>query len=144
GSGRTVRPWVSASPVHFRSQRWNSEDCIPPGPQSIGLGAWPSNQADVGRGEHTMKNIININFLKRNRLLSVLGLALDGSRLQGVVIRRSNGSLQVGQRFAVSLSLDPLTNDPDLVGREILNHLEEAGVRERHCVVGLPLKWVLA
>src|SRR5580658_2012017 len=27
--------------------------------------------------------------------------------------------------------------------REIRNHLETAGVRERHCIVGLPLKWVL-
>ena len=49
----------------------------------------------------------------------------------------------VQQSFSVSLSLDPLTNDPELVGREIRNHLDAAGVRERHCVVGLPLKWAL-
>ncbi len=45
--------------------------------------------------------------------------------------------------FSVSLSLDPLTNDPELVGREIRNHLDAVGIRERHCVVGLPLKWAL-
>ncbi len=80
---------------------------------------------------------------KRRRLASVLGLSLDGSRLEGVVLRRSNGSLQVQQTFSVSLSLDPLTADPELVGREIRNQLDSAGIRERNCVVGLPLKWLL-
>lgn len=91
-----------------------------------------------------MNNVIPINFWKRRTPSSLLGLALDGSRLEGVVLRRTNGSLQASHRFAVTLSLDPLTNDPELVGREILNHLEAAGVRERHCVVAVPLKWALA
>ena len=38
---------------------------------------------------------------KRQRLSSLLGLALDGSRLDGVVLRRTNGSLQVQQSFSV-------------------------------------------
>ncbi len=80
---------------------------------------------------------------KRQRLTSLLGLTLDGSRLEGVVLRRTNGSLQVQQSFAVSLTLDPLMADADLVGREIHNHLVAAGVRERSCVVGVPLKWAL-
>src|SRR5246127_3247688 len=80
---------------------------------------------------------------KRQRLSSLLGLALDGSRLDGVVLRRTNGSLQVQQSFSVILSLDPLTAAPELVGREIRNHLEAAGVRESNCVLGLPLRWVL-
>ncbi len=81
---------------------------------------------------------------KRKRLSSVLGLTLDGSRLEGLVVQRGLGGLQVRQTFSVSLSLDPLTNAPELVGREIRNHLEAAGVREHQCVVGLPLKWALA
>src|ERR1041385_872947 len=91
-----------------------------------------------------MSNVIKINFLKRKAPSSLLGLTLDGGRLEGVVLRRSNGSLQVHQRFAAALSLDLLTNEPDLVAREILNQLEAAGVRERRCVVGVPLKWVMA
>src|SRR5580700_11111702 len=90
-----------------------------------------------------MNNILKINFGKRKRLASLLGLTLDGSRLEGVVLRRTNGSLRVQQNFSAVLSLDPLTAAPELVGREIQNHLEAAGVRERYCVVGLPLKWVL-
>jgi hypothetical protein len=90
-----------------------------------------------------MNNILKINFGKRKRLTSLLGLSLDGSRLEGVVLRRTNGSLRVLQNFSATLSLDPLTAAPELVGREIRNHLETAGVRERYCIVGLPLKWVL-
>ncbi len=82
--------------------------------------------------------------LKRRRpASSVLALTLEGSRLDGVVLRRSNGSVQLQQSFSVVLSLDPLTNEAELVGREIRNHLNSAGIRERQCIVGLPLKWAL-
>lgn len=90
-----------------------------------------------------MTKVINLDLLKRQHLAGMLGLALDGSRLDGVMLRRTNGALQVQQSFSVSLSLDPLTNDPELVGREIRNRLDAFGVRERQCVLGLPLKWVL-
>ncbi|HWW02219.1 MAG TPA: hypothetical protein VNZ64_21135 [Candidatus Acidoferrum sp.] len=90
-----------------------------------------------------MIDLAKLKLVKRSRLTSVLGLALDGSRLDGLVLRRTNGALQMAQPFSVSLSLDPLTNDPELVGREIRNQLDAAGVRERNCVVGLPLKWAL-
>ena len=90
-----------------------------------------------------MNNILKLNFRKRKKLTSVLGLALDGSRLDGVVLRRTNGSVQVQKSFSATLTLDPLTAAPELVGREIRNQLDAAGVRERHCVLGVPLKWVL-
>ncbi len=91
-----------------------------------------------------MSNVIKVNFLKHRTPSSLLGLSLDGSRLEGVVVKRSNGSLSVAQKFSATLSLDPLTNDAELVGREILNQLEAAGIRGRRCVVALPLKWALA
>ncbi|MBM3860109.1 MAG: hypothetical protein FJ395_10705 [Verrucomicrobia bacterium] len=81
---------------------------------------------------------------KRRRLSALLGLALDGSRLDGVLLRRTNGSLQLMQSFSVTLSLDPLTADPELVAREIRNHLDAAGIKEHHCAVCLPLKWALS
>jgi hypothetical protein len=90
-----------------------------------------------------MIDLLNIKTLKRRQLTSLLGLALDGSKLDGVVLRRTNGSLEVQQTFSVSLSLDPLTAATELVGREIRNHLDAAGVKERNCVVALPLKWAL-
>ena len=81
--------------------------------------------------------------IKRNRPTSMIGLALDGREVQGVTMQRSGSACRIEQAFHFTLSLDPLTNDPELVGREIRKHLDEAGVRERHCVVCLPLGWVL-
>ena len=86
---------------------------------------------------------MNSETKKAKKLTSVLGLALDGGRLEGVVLKRTNGSLQQAQTFSVALALDPLTAAPELVGQEIRNHLDAAGVREKYCVVGLPLRWVL-
>jgi len=90
-----------------------------------------------------MSKILKINFRKSKRLTSLLGLTLDGSRLEGVVLRRTNGSLQLLQSFSAALTLDPLTAAPELVAREIRNQLDAAGVRERNCIVGVPLKWAL-
>jgi len=86
----------------------------------------------------------NITAGRRRNPTSLLGLALDGSRLDGVWLKRTNGSLHVQASFSVTLTLDPLTNAPELVGREIRNHLDAAEIRERRCVVALPHKWVLA
>jgi len=90
-----------------------------------------------------MKPNFKFKFGGPKKLTTVLGLALDGSKLDGVVLRRTNGSLAVLQSFSATLALDPLTAAPELVGREIRNQLDAAGVRERHCVFGVPLKWVL-
>ena len=91
-----------------------------------------------------MNNILKINFGKRRRLTGLLGLSLDGGRLDGVVLHRSNGSVRVRQTFSAALTLDPMTAAPELVGREIRNHLEAAGVKERYCIIEAPLKWILA
>jgi len=90
-----------------------------------------------------MNSDSKFNFRKRKKLTTVLGLVLDGSRLDGVVLRRTNGALQRLHSFSAQLTLDPLTAAPELVGREIRNQLDAAGVRERDCIVGVPLKWVL-
>lgn len=84
-----------------------------------------------------------IPFLKPKAPMTLLGLRLGRNLLQGVVLHRNGSGFSVRQRFRSVLSLDPLTNDPELVGREILNHLTEAGVRERRCTLCLPLNWAL-
>ena len=90
-----------------------------------------------------MKSDFQFKIGKTKKLTAVLGLALDGSKLDGVVLKRTNGALQLLQSFSVTLSLDPLTAAPELVGREIRNQLDAAGVRERDCAVAVPLKWAL-
>ena len=89
-----------------------------------------------------MIDLNKIPGFKRQRPSTVLALSFDGSQLDGAVLRR-NGSIQLLQSFSTTLSLDPLTADPELVGREIRNHLDTANVRERNCVVCVPLKWAL-
>ncbi len=90
-----------------------------------------------------MKPELKFTFGRRKKLTSLLGLSLDGSRLDGVVLKRNGEALQLLQHFSVSLTLDPLTAEPELVGREIRNLLDSAGVRERNCIFGVPLKWVM-
>ncbi len=82
--------------------------------------------------------------LRKNQPPNVLlGLALDGSRLTGAIVRRVNGGAEVQQNFSAVLTLDPLNNEPELVGQEIRNHLDAAEIRERRCVLCLPLNWAL-
>jgi len=84
-----------------------------------------------------------IDIFKPKRPSTILGLSFDGNRLEAAVVRRTNGSLQVQQSVAAPLALSLLSGDPQLVGRELRNHLDSAGIRERRCAVCLPLNWVL-
>jgi hypothetical protein len=84
-----------------------------------------------------------IDRLKNRRTHSVLGLSLDGARLDAVVLRRTNGSAQITATLEATVALDPMTADPELVGSDIRNRLDAAGIRERRCVVCLPLNWVM-
>ena len=84
-----------------------------------------------------------ITLKKQKKASSVLATSLDGSRLEGLVLRRNNGSVVVQQAFFASLSLDPVTNDAELVGREIRKQLDQVSIREKRCVVGIPLSWAL-
>ena len=84
-----------------------------------------------------------IKLPQSQRPASILGLAFDGNRLGGVVLQRRGDSVESAGTFAADLTLDPLTVDPELVGREIRNHLDAAEIRERRCVVCLPLRWIL-
>jgi hypothetical protein len=84
-----------------------------------------------------------MNLFKPQRLSSVLALAFDGGQLHGAVLRRTNGSVALKQTFSAALTLDPLTADTELVGREIRNCLDKNEVRERRCVVCVPLSWVM-
>ena len=82
--------------------------------------------------------------MKPYRSSSVLGIDLEGGRVNAVVLARSGGGrLQIRRVAQARLSLDPLTSPPELVGREIRDCLDKAGVREKRCVVCVPLKWAL-
>lgn len=73
---------------------------------------------------------------------TILALALDGRRLEGAVVRRTNGSAEVLQSFTAPLALDPREAEPTALGRELRQHLDAAGVRERRCVLAVPPDWL--
>jgi hypothetical protein len=74
---------------------------------------------------------------------SLLGISIDERRLTAAVLRRTGRGIEVRQSLSAGMALDPLSNDPELVGGEIRNVLTEAGIREKHCVLCLPLKRAL-
>jgi hypothetical protein len=74
---------------------------------------------------------------------SLLGLGFDGSRLEGVLVHRTNGAVEIKKAFSASLALDPLTAEVELAGREIRKQLDAEQIRERWCAVCLPLNWAL-
>jgi len=75
---------------------------------------------------------------------SVLGIAFDGRNLQGAVVRKLRDGIKLERSATIHLSFDPLTNDPELAGREVRQQLDQAGLTEKRCVVGLPLEWALS
>lgn len=73
----------------------------------------------------------------------LLGLVLDGRRVEALVVRRVNAAAEAGPAVSFELSADPATGDPAALGAEIRAQLVNAGIRERRCVVGLPLDWAM-
>lgn len=80
---------------------------------------------------------------KPTQLNSILALEFSPGRLQGVYLHQNGRGAQVQKSFSVPLALDPLTVEPELLGQELRNHLDEAGIRERNTVLCLPLRWIL-
>ncbi|MEO7676651.1 MAG: hypothetical protein ABIV39_07820 [Verrucomicrobiota bacterium] len=74
---------------------------------------------------------------------ALLGLSFEGERLDGVLLEPANGSARIAQSFSAPLSLDLSSAEPELIAREIRNHLDAAEIRERRCVVCVPLNWAM-
>jgi PAS domain-containing protein len=80
----------------------------------------------------------------KKRLTSVLGLTFADGHLRACHVNRSKGVNEVVRAASAALTLDLLHPESELVGREIRNHLDAAGIRERHCVVALPARWIMS
>ena len=78
------------------------------------------------------------------RLQSVVGLAVADGHLSVAHVARAKGAVAVLRTGTARLSLDLLHPEPELVGREIKNHLDAVSIRERHCVVALPAGWIMS
>ncbi|MEO5958242.1 MAG: hypothetical protein ABIZ49_04690 [Opitutaceae bacterium] len=81
---------------------------------------------------------------QKKRSQSVLGLSLANGQLRAFHMTRAKGGAEVVKSARATLSLDILHPEPELIGREIKNHLDAAGIRERHCIVAVPARWVMS
>jgi hypothetical protein len=75
---------------------------------------------------------------------SVLGLTLGDGQLRAVHVVRSKEAMKVVNSVSAALSLDLLHPEPELIGREIRNHLDAAKIHERTCVVAVPASWIMS
>lgn len=80
----------------------------------------------------------------KRRSQSVLSLAVVDGQLRAAQVARAKNAVAVLRAAAAPMALDLLHPEPELVGRELRNHLEAAQIRERHCVVALPPAWVMS
>ncbi|MFM8418982.1 MAG: hypothetical protein ACKOEQ_02515 [Verrucomicrobiota bacterium] len=85
-----------------------------------------------------------IERLKPRSSSPVLGLALDGSVVEAVLVRPSNGHAEASAPVAIALPADLLGGDPVVVGRALREGLDKAGLSTRKCAVALPASWVFA
>lgn len=83
-------------------------------------------------------------WLKNKRVNTLLGLSFEADRVDGAVLRKVNGGIDISNPFASALVGDLATVDPQIIGAELRKHLDSAGIHERNCVVGLPAAWVLS
>jgi len=81
---------------------------------------------------------------KQERSRNVLGLAIGDDRFHAVGASRAKGVVVAGKPVNAALSVDPAKPDAVSVGRQIRQHLDAAGIRERTCVVALPAKWIMS
>src|SRR5436190_12735332 len=82
--------------------------------------------------------------LVRKRLQSVVGLSVSDGQLRLAHAARAKNAVAVLRTGSATLALDLLHPEAELVGHEIKNHLEAAGIRERNCVVALPPGWFMS
>ena len=81
--------------------------------------------------------------MRAKQISSIVGLSLEDGRLGLCHLQRSGGRIRVVKSLKFPLALDPLNDEPELLGQEIRNRLDEAGIHERTCAVCLPLKWII-
>jgi hypothetical protein len=79
----------------------------------------------------------------KKRAHSVLGLTVIDGQLRAYHVTRAKAGVEVVKAASAALTLDLRHPEAVLVGREIKNHLDAAGIRERHCVIGIPPRWVM-
>jgi len=82
-----------------------------------------------------MTDPLNSGSRPRKAPQAVLGLAWEGRRIEGSLLRRTSSGLQRAADLRAELSVDIDSGDPETIGREVRSLLDQAGIRERRCAV---------
>ena len=79
----------------------------------------------------------------RLRTRAVLALTLKSGSMSALLLREQEGVIQVVQPLSIPVSANAIVADPAKAGQELAAALEQAGIRERRCVVCIPPGWAL-
>ena len=90
-----------------------------------------------------MMNLLKSGSRLRKAPQAVLGLAWEGRRIEGSLLRRTPSGLQKAAGFEAELSVDIDSGDPETIARELRAHLDQAGIRERCCALVVPVSSLL-
>ena len=94
-------------------------------------------------GDRLQQTQSTMNIPWKKKSASVLGIAFEGRRLHAAALRQDGAGLRIVGQTDQALTLDPLTDDPAQVGVELKSALDQAELREKQCVVGVPIQWTL-
>jgi hypothetical protein len=84
------------------------------------------------------------NLRKRIHARAALAVTLQVGRMAVGLVRRDNGSTHLAEAFALPITANDVLRDPEKAGAELAARLDEAGIRERRCVVCVPAAWAMA
>ncbi len=79
----------------------------------------------------------------RLRARTVLAVSLKSSSASVVLLREEDGKTEIMQPLSLPIGADAIVSDPAKAGSEFAALLEQAGIRERRCVVCIPPGWAL-
>ena len=81
---------------------------------------------------------------QKQSLSTLLGIALDGSRMHVAQVRRVGDSFEVQKAFDLPLSAPVSSANATALGQELRQALQQHNVKEHRCVVSLPVQSVLS
>lgn len=77
-----------------------------------------------------------------SRTTSLLSLVFDQTGICAAQASRVRD--QIETRAVDFLPLDLRAGDPTALGKLLADHLDKAGIKEKHCIVALPTEWFMA
>lgn len=74
---------------------------------------------------------------------SIIGIEFERESVKAVAAVKNGVGLKIKKTIDSPIGPDWLLSEPDKLGEEIRNQLNQAGVQDSHCMICLPLQWIL-